>query len=276
MTKKFMLLILALTLSISILAGCAASTPTTPPATGTTKTVLKIGMDDNYPPMEYRNANNELVGFDVALGKALAEKLDMTPEFISTAWDGIFIGLDTGNYDVIMSAVSITPKRLETLGFTKPYLANGQIIISRNGAETVTDPSDLAGKKVGVQMGTTGDVAAEKYKADNGFEIVKYDSIIQTFSGMDAGHVDYIVVDYPVGIEYVAKSPDKYAMTTVQFTNEPIGITVKKDNTALIAKLNTALDELKADGTLKKISEEWLGADYTSDIDEELNFVETE
>lgn len=265
MKKKWMALAVIVTVAMLLFASCAS---------GGSEDVLTIGVDDSYPPMEFRNEKNELVGFDVALAKALGEKLGMEVEFISTAWDGIFTGLETEKFDVIISSVSITPKRLETFLFSEPYLANGQVIVVKPGDKSVTKPEDLNGKSVGVQIGTTADTAVQKYMETLDIELIKYDEIIQTFTAMNAGYVDYIVVDYPVAIEYVAKDPANFEISTAQLTNEPIGVCIRKDDKELKDKIDKALDDLRKDGTLKAISEEWLGADYTSNIDTELNVIE--
>jgi len=265
-TKKWMVLIAVVLMAFAAFTGCASESD---------ESVLKVGLDDSYPPMEYRDDNNELVGFDVALAKEIGEKIGREVEFVSTAFDGIFQGLETESYDVIMSAVSITPDRLENYLFSKPYLNNGQVIIVRPGDSSVKTPEDLAGQTVGVQLGTTADTAIEKYQEDiEGIELTKYDEIIQTFTAMKAGYVDYIVVDYPVGIEYVSNDPESFEISSAQLTNEPIGVCLREEDTELKDEIDQAIEELRADGTLAEISQEWLGDDYTSDIDEELNVVE--
>ncbi len=235
---------------------------------------LKIGTDDTYPPFQYRDEANNLVGFEVDLGLELGKIMGKEVEFISNSWAGIFNGLNSKNYDIIMSATSITPKRLETFIFTEPHMTNGQVIVTRAGEKSITDPKELAGLTVGVQLETTADIAATKYQEDIGFEILRYNEVIQTFSAMKAGHVDVIVADYAVAIDYVNKDPESYQLTEVMLTNEPIAITIRKEDTALRDELNKALDSLRESGKLKELSIKWLGDDYTSNIDEELNVVE--
>lgn len=266
MKKRILSVALATLLSVAmLLTGCGA---------GAKGDKIVVAVDDTYPPMEFRNEANELVGFDVDLAKAIGEKLGKEIEFQSVAWDGIFIGLDTDRYDVIMSSISMTPERIENYEFTKPYLANGQVIVVKPGNTSVKSVEDLKGKKVGVQTETTADTACKKQLDENGddfFEIMRYDEIIQTFEAMNAGHIDSIVVDYAVAIEYASKSPDKYVITTAQMTNEPIAPCFKKGDTALRDEFQTALDELRQEGKLKEISEKWLyGEDFTSDINETL------
>jgi len=266
MKKISLVLVVVLMAAAMIFTGCSSDS-----AEGD---ILKIGVDDSYPPMEYRDENNELVGFDIALAKALGEKLEMEVEFISTAFDGIFQGLETQNYDIIMSSVSITPKRLETFLFSEPYLSNGQVIVVKPGDDSVKTPEDLDGKTVGVQLGTTADNAVQKYMEDLDIELIKYDEIIQTFSAMKAGYVDYIVVDYPVAIEYVGNDPDNFEISSAQLTNEPIGVCIRKEDVELKEKIDKALSELREEGTLAEISVEWLKDDYTSNIDTELKVIE--
>lgn len=269
---KSMAILLSVLLSVGIFSGCVDKG--TPETGETGKTVLKVGTDDTYPPFEYKNDANETVGFDIDLIKAIGEKLDMDVEFVSTAFDGIFNGLNAGNYDVVVAAVSMTPGRLETMLFSKPYLSNGQVILTRKGTPNITKHEELAGMKVGVQLGTTADTAAEKFATQFGFELTKYDEILQTFTAMKAGYVDAIAVDYAVAIEYVQKDPEAYQFSEVMLTNEPIAIALGKDDVELQSKINAALDELRQEGTLKALSEKWLGADYTSDINEEIQVVE--
>lgn len=268
---KFTALVLSLVLVMGVLAGCADQGEQ---VSESGKVILKVGTEPTYPPFEFTNDANEIIGFDIDLANALAEKMDMEVEIVSTSFDGIFTGLNAGNYDVIIAAVSMTPKRLETMLFSAPYLSNGQVIVTNSDDANITSQEELTGMKVGVQLGTTADTAAEKYAEEYGFEVSKFDEILQTFSAMKAGHVDAIAVDYAVAIEYVQLDPESYQISDVMLTNEPIAIAIKEDNVELQEKINAAMDEIRADGTLKSISEEWLGGDYTSDIDTELNVVE--
>lgn len=232
--------------------------------------VITIGVDDTYPPMEFRDEQNNLVGFDVDLATALGEKLNVKFEYKSVAWDGIFEGLKSGNYDCIISSVSMTPDRLETFDFTKPYLANGQVIVVKPGDTSIKTSADLVGKVVGVQVNTTADTAVTKQQDTVKFDVKRYDEIIQTFDAMNAGVIDCIVVDYAVAIDYQAKYPEKYVITTAQLTNEPIAICFKKGS-ELRDKFQTALDQVKADGKLTELSKKWFGGeDFTSNINENL------
>lgn len=237
---------------------------------GSAGNTLRVGVDNTYPPMEFTNDKSETIGFDVDLANEIAKKLNMKIEWIPTAWDGIFLALDTDKYDCIISSVSLKADRLENYEFTKPYIANAQVIVVSAGTDSIKEPKDLAGKKVGVQLNTTADESTVKYSAEVKFETTKYDQIIQCFSDLKAGRLDAVVVDEVVARDYVAKDKESYKVTSAKLTNEPIGVCFKKGNTALRDKVQKAIDELKAEGTLKTLSEKWFGEDITSNIDEKL------
>lgn len=234
--------------------------------------VLLIGVDDSYPPMEYHDdKTNDLIGFDIDFANALAAEMGIKVEFVSNAWDGIFLGLESEKYDCIISSVSLTNERLETYDFTKPYLANGQVIVVKPGDDTIKVAEDLAGKKVGVQIETTADIAAKKQDELTPFDkLTQYDDITQTFADLQTGRLDCIVVDYAVALDYVSKSPSDFLITTAQLTNEPIAICLKKGNTELRDDMNAAIKKLQENGKMKEISMKWFNEDYTSNIDENL------
>ncbi len=232
---------------------------------------LKVGLSDDYAPMEYRDENNELVGFDVDFTKALSEQMGVEIEIISTAWDGIFVGLDKGKYDMIISATGITKERQENFNQSIPYLASGQVLVVSKGNESIKKIEDLTGKKIGVQIESTGDVAATKQSEKIEFEITRYDDIVAVFNDINAGRLDACVVDYVVAMEYVAKNKDKYVLSPVQLTNEPLAVTMKKGNDELKKKVDKAIEEMRKNGKLKSISEKWFMDDYTSDINEDIN-----
>ena len=260
--RKTLLVVLALIVMLSMaLSACGA---------GNAGNTLRVGVDNTYPPMEYTNDKNETIGFDIDLTNEIAKKLNMKLELIPNAWDGIFLALDTDKFDCIISSVSLKADRLENYEFTKPYIANAQVIVVGAGTDSIKETKDLAGKKVGVQLNTTADESTAKYLEEVKFEITKYDQIIQCFSDLKAGRLDAVVVDEVVARYYVAQDKDSYKVTSAKLTNEPIGVCFKKGNTALRDKVQKAIDELKAAGTLKTLSEKWFGEDITSNIDEKL------
>ncbi len=266
--KKIILIMMVVLLAISV-AACSKEAETG--KYGLAGDTLYVGVDDTYPPMEYVDENGELVGFDVDFAKALAEELGVAIEFKSTAWDGIFANLAAKQYDVIISSVSMTTDRMETMNFSTPYLANGQVImVSPANADSINTPADLAGLKVGVQFETTADIAATKQLEETDFELIQYDDMTVCLAAMEAGQIDCIVADMAVAIDAVAKNPEVFQISSAQLTNEPIAVAMNKDVAELEAAINEAIAALQESGKLAEISVEHLGADYTSNIDTEL------
>ena len=275
MKKKLAALGVLLLCAMLVLTGCSSSSSSGDPlADG----VLTIAVDDTYLPMEFRDDNNDLVGFDIDLGNALAEQLGVKAEFVTVAWDGIFTGLTSNQYDVIISSTSITPERQESYSQSDPYIANGIVIVSRvDDTSKATTFEELAGSTVGVQLETSADVAAQTLQEETGTDITlkQFDGMLDAFSALEGKQIDYVMTDEAVAQYYVAQKPETFVIsTTTPLTNEPIGVTARKEDTALTEKINEALKKLKEDGTLKSISEKWLGADMTSDIDTTLNVIE--
>ncbi len=226
--------------------------------------------------MEFRDDQNELVGFDIDFANALAEELGVTAEFQTVAWDGIFNGLNAKQYDVIISSTSITPERLEGFSMSDPYVANGIVIVSRKDATPVTVFKELEGKVLGAQIETTADIAAEKLKVDEGVnvEIKKFDGMLDAFAALQGKQIDNVITDIGVAMYYVAQNPDLYVVSSDVLTNEPIGITARLADTAITEQFNEAIKALQESGKMTEISMKWFGQDMTKDIDTELIVIE--
>jgi ABC-type amino acid transport substrate-binding protein len=219
--------------------------------------VLQGGSDTSFPPMEFSDGKGGYIGFDVDLCTALAKKMGLEFETVSTAWDGIIPALLGDRFDIIMSAMSITEERLEQVNFTDAYLP-GILAISAPIDAPVTEAAGLAGKIVGVQVDTTGQFAVEEIEGVK--EIKKYPDILSAFADMAAGRVEAVVNDEPVNAYIIQKNTDytaKFANTGGIVTVNDYGYAIKKENTALLAAMNTALAELKADGVYQKICDKW-------------------
>lgn len=253
-------------------AGAAGGSISTASGDTLSAGVLTIGVDDSYPPMEYKDDSGNTVGFDVDMANEIGKRLGKKVEFVSTAWDGIFQALNTNKFDAVISAVSMTDEREQTFEFTKPYIANAQMIVVKPGNSSIKKPEDLAGKKVGCQISTTANDSADylQQKENIKFTLSTYDQIIQPFQDMKAGRLDAIIVDEVVGQYYIAQSPKEYQAAAVKLTNEPIGACFKKGNTTLRDEVQQAIDAMNADGTMKKLSQKWFKADLTSNIDSKL------
>lgn len=275
MKRKSILISLLLVLVLLVSVGCGGAggddnkaTEEDPLAGGK----LKIGTNDTYVPLEFRDENNEMVGFDIDLGDALAKELGVESEWISTAWDGIFNGLNSRQYDIILSGTSITEERLENFNMTEPYIANGIVIVSKTDADQAQTAKDLEGKKVGVQLETTADYAAESMKKseDIEFEIKKFDAMLDAFAALEGGSIEYILTDKPVAAFYTAKKPEVYQISSEELSNEPIGATMRKGDVEFAKKVQEAMDKLVENGTMKELSMKWFGEDVTQNISKEL------
>lgn len=275
MKKKLIGASVALILTASLaFAGCSSGGKKAedPLADG----VLKIGANATYVPLEYRDENNQLVGFDIDLGNALAEQLGVKAEWIDTAWDGIFNGLNANQYETIISGTSITPDRQKGFIMSDPYMVNGIVIVSRNDGTPAKTAEDLKGKKVGVQIETTADIAAEAMIANNGVDmnLNKFDAMLDAFAALEGKTIDYILTDQPVGQFYTGLKPDVYTVTSDILSNEPIGVTMRKNDTEFAAKVNEALQKLRDNGKMAELSQKWFDKDVTNNISMELKVIE--
>ena len=229
--------------------------------------VLSVGMEIGYPPMEYFDADGKTpIGFDVSMAKALSEKMGLQVKFVDTAWDGIFAGVDTSKYDCIISSVTINPARQAAHNFSKPYIQNTlAIVLPKGSSRQVRSPQDLAGLGVAYQEETTSDFYMTEL-AENGLKFTpyEYDKVMYCFDEMKLGRVDAIMTDLLVAYEYVARS-DQFEIVW-QGGEEEFGICLKKGNDALTEALNKALDELFADGTMLRISNDIFGMDLVSAV----------
>ena len=276
--KKVFALVLSILMVSTIFYGCSKSADNA--QSGDSPKLIEegklyVGLDDTYPPMEYVNEETgEREGFDVDLAKALGEKLGLEVEFVSSAWDSIFTGLDAGKYDTVISSVSITEERYENMELSNPYLANGQVIVINPKDTSIKKLDDLQGKKVGVQLETTADIACKKTLETIDFDLTQYDQVDQAFLAMESGNVDCIVADMAVGIGYAKKKPDKFLISSVSLTNEPIAVAIKKGNKDLLNDINECIKAFQEDGTMAKISKKYLGKDYTQNIDTKINTIQ--
>lgn len=269
--KKFLSVLLAMSLGFAVV-GCgtasnndnSSSEATSEASADSTTTGDKIivGLDDQFPPMGFRDENNEIVGFDIDLAKAAGEKMGVNVEFQPIDWDSKELELNSGKIDLIWNGFSITDERKETMEFTQPYLDNKMIIIVNEGSDIKTK-ADLAGKNVGIQAGSSAVDAVEKDDIHNEFaSMPTYDTNVLALSDLEVGRVDAVVADQVVARYYLAQNQDKkFVILDDDFGSEVYGIAAKKGNTELVDKLQTALDELSEDGTSAEISKKWFGED---------------
>ncbi|MRR11347.1 basic amino acid ABC transporter substrate-binding protein [bacterium] len=273
-TKKFVALFMAfaLVLSMFALGGCTndtedEGTETTEGETDETASEeiklveegkLLVGSDTAFPPFESMNGD-VAEGFDVDLMNAIGEKLDLEVVFMTEIFDTLIPTLVAGGkFDIIASGMTIKPEREEEIDFSDPYYDSNQSLVMAKGS-TYTGPADLAGKKIGVQSGTTGEAWAQENIPDA--ELVPFKNATEAFAAASAGNVDAIVNDLPVSTELL-KEDDRGLEIVAQIpTGEQYGFGVSKDNPALTEAINKALAELKEDGTYAEIYRKWFGID---------------
>jgi polar amino acid transport system substrate-binding protein len=221
--------------------------------------VLTVGMEIGYPPMEYYDTDSKTpIGFDVSMAKAIAAKMGLQVEFVDTAWDGIFAGVDTNKYDCIMSSVTITPERQAAHNFSKPYIGNAMAIVLPKGSPIkISKPEDCAGHSVSYQAETTADFFMDRY-AQQGLQFTpyEYEKVMYCFDEMKLGRVEVIVTDILVAYDYVSPADSPYEIVWQGPADEKFGVCIRKWNDALTQAIDKALDELFADGTMKRISQD--------------------
>jgi len=226
-----------------------------------TASKIVIATDATFPPMEMVDESKAIVGFDVDLMTAAAKAGGFTVEFKNTAWEGIFAGLAAGKYDAVMSSVTITDERKKEMDFSIPYVNAGQILVVRTEVTGVTTLTDLAGKTLGAQIGTTGAFEIEKVKDANNIEEKTYDDIGLAIADLANGRLDGVVCDTPVAAQYALQSKEykgKLKIVGEQFTEEYYGVAVKKGNQKLLDVINAGLKKVLDAGDNKAIEAKWL------------------
>jgi len=258
--KKIISILLTVTMASVLLVGCGQKGEKLNSLEAVKKSgKLTIGLDDSYPPMEFRDSKNKLVGFDVDLGNEIGKKLGVKTEYTSTDFNGILLALTSSKFNIILSAMSITDKRKQSIDFSDSYVMGGQVAAVKQGNKAIKNLEDLKGKVVACQLGSTGDTAASAMKGLK--QIKRYDKITEAFQELGIGRVEAVIMDAQVGQYYVAKKPGEYELLKQQISEEPIGIGFKKEDKELKVAVQKAINELKADGTLSKLSQTWFGFD---------------
>jgi polar amino acid transport system substrate-binding protein len=221
---------------------------------------IVIGLDDTFAPMGFRDEKNDLVGFDVDMAKEAAKRLNMEVEFKPIDWNSKEVELNSKKVDVLWNGLTITDERKKNIAFSKPYMANQQVIIVPANSPIKTK-ADLAGKVVGTQDGSTSvDAINNEPDVKKSFKDLKlYGDFTQALMDLQTSRLDAVVIDEVFGRYYTAKKPGVYTILTDTFGTEDYGVGFRKDDTELLNKVQKTLDDMKADGTAAKISEKWFG-----------------
>lgn len=224
------------------------------PAAPVPARVLVVGTDAAYTPFESQNDKGEIVGFDIDVVNAVAKKAGLEVKFVNTPWEGIFNALEQGDRDLLVSAITITDERRQTMDFSQPYFDARQLIAVRNDSP-VAKFDDIKTMKVGVQNGTTGDEVVGKLLGKSSTSIKRFESTPLALKELEAGGVQAVVADNGVVVHYLANNTAGGFRTVsdASFPVEKYGIAVKRGNAQLLAKLNQGLEGIRADGTYAKI-----------------------
>lgn len=262
MMKKIFALCMMLVLAVTALAGCGSNA-----AQKDENKKIVVGLDDSFPPMGFKDEKNEIVGFDIDLAKEVAKRLGREVEFKAIDWNSKEAELKSGRVDILWNGLDITDKRKENMLFSEPYMDNRQIVFVSKGSNiSIASEADLAGKTIGTQSGgTTEEYFENKPELKSSMKEVKYyPDYINAFMDLENGRLDAVVGDEIIGRYYISKHPDEIqAIDTVIGEISQFGIAFRKDDQSLRDEVQKVFDEMKADGTVGKISEKWFAKDIT-------------
>ncbi len=276
--KKLSLAVFAvlMTAMLAVFAGCGSSTGTTSgtAASGTAqdnslqnvldKGTLVLGLDDSFPPMGFRDENNNIVGFDIDVATEVANRMGVQLQLQPIDWASKEMELDTGAIDCIWNGMSIDDERRQVMDLSEPYMTNRMVLVVLNDS-AYTDQASLAGKTVGVQNGST----AEKILEESAFSTTLADTIgfkdnVTAFMELETNAIDAIFMDEVVANYAIASQNKNFRVLEDGLAEEEYAVGFKKGNTALKEEVQKYIDEMKADGTMTQISEKWFGRDVVT------------
>jgi polar amino acid transport system substrate-binding protein len=245
--KKFILLGLVLVIlgSLVVASSSCSSAPLK----------IRVATDATWFPFEYVDAETgEIVGFDIDVMNAIAERANLDIEFVNVGWDPLLAGMAQGTYDCAISSITITAERAQAMLFSDPYFTAGQIVVVLKSNTTFTSKNNLTGE-VGAQLGTTGAMEVEKL---TGVTLKTYDEIGLAFQDLMNGQISAVICDAPVAKGYVAANPDKLKTIGEMFTTEQYGVAVAKGKEDLLAKINAAIKAILEEGLIEQYTLKWL------------------
>ena len=262
------------------LAGCSSNSGSSAAASGAASSAASTGAADQlaaiqangklvvalegaWQPWSYHDESDTLVGYDVEVSRAIAEKLGVEPEYVESDWDSLFAGLDAGRYDMVCNGVEVTEERAKTYAFTTPYGYIHTALAVRKDNEDIHSFEDLKGKTTANSLASTYMELAESY----GATVQGIDTLEETIQLLTAGRIDATLNADVSFYDYMNVHPDadfKLVAQTAEASHVAIPV-LKSEDTAYLDALNTAIEELRADGTLKTLSEKYFGQDISSE-----------
>lgn len=253
MKSKWGSLLLMMVCCLALLVGCGSDSPSNSPA----GKVLRVGAETTFPPFEFADDKGNYAGFDLDLIHAIADEMGYTVEFKSMGFDALIPALNSGQIDTIISAMSITDERKQTVLFSDPYYRSGVAIVVRKDNQDVNGKEDLIGKTIACQIGNTGAILAADIANT---KVINFDGANQAFLQLKNGGADAVMIDLPVAQDYMKKDVDQsFKVVGDVLEAEDYGIAVTKKNTELMNQINSSLKTLKKNGKYDEIYQKWFG-----------------
>ncbi len=245
--KRNLFLSLIVIVILGLLSACAQQSEDT----------LVVATDATFPPFEYIDEETkEIIGFDIDLMNAIAERAGLDITYQNVSWDPLLAGMADCQYDMAISAMTITAERAKAFSFSDPYINAGQITVVAIGNTTIGGPDDLVGATIGAQIGTTGAMEAEAIQ-DSAVKV--YDTYELAFLDLANGQIDAVIADYPTAVAFVNQNADRLMVVGDVFTDENYGIAFCMGNDELISQVNAALAGLKTEGFVDELVVKWYG-----------------
>ena len=276
--KKISLAVFAMMMvaMLAVFAGCSSSSDTNSGTadSGTAqdnslqnvldKGTLVLGLDDSFPPMGFRDENNNIVGFDIDVATEVANRMGVELKLQPIEWSTKEMELNTGSVDCLWNGLSIDDERKQAMDLSEPYMTNRMVLVVLNDSE-YTDQASLAGKTIGVQNGST----AEKILEESDFSktignTIGFNDNVTEFMELETKGIDAIFMDEVVANYAITSQNKDFKVLEDGLTEEEYAVGFKKGNTALKNEVQKYIDEMKADGTMTQISEKWFGKDVVS------------
>lgn len=221
---------------------------------------MKVGFCAQYPPFESKNqTNGEFEGFDVDLGKAIAEELNVNASFIDAEWQGLLAGLNKGDYDMLITCMSKSETRGKNVNFSDVYYELPDVIVVRKDDETIKGKEDLTNKVVGVQVGSGSEQLADSMQ-DTFKEIKRYNYNPEAFTDLKFKRIDAVLVGYAYAVRQM-KTDKSYKIVGEPLAQAEIVIVLPQGADALTAEVNSALKSIRDKGIYEKIENTWLSVE---------------